>query len=58
MDVLVARLGLPRTYLKKLAACHEIPFLDVNGRKRFDESQVREALREKTTKRKESIPCL
>lgn len=45
LDALAVTLGLPRTYLRRLAREGEIPVLDVNGRQRFDESQVREALR-------------
>ncbi len=44
LDVLAVALGLPRGYLQNLATTGHIPFLDVNGRKRFDEQQVREAL--------------
>ena len=44
-DVLAIRLGLPRTYLRELIADRQIPFLDVNGRLRFDEGAVREVLR-------------
>ncbi len=45
LDALAAATGLPRTYLRRLAAAGDIPALDVNSRLRFDLEQVREALR-------------
>ena len=45
LDALAAAMGLPRTYLRNLAAAGDIPALDVNGRLRFDLEQVRDALR-------------
>ena len=45
LDALATRLGLPRTYLRNLAKEKLIPCLNVNGRLRFDEGSVREALR-------------
>jgi excisionase family DNA binding protein len=56
LDVLASRLALPRTYLRDLVATKDIPFLNVRGRKRFDEQQVREALRTLAA-RKESVRC-
>ena len=44
LDALAASLGLPRTYLRRLADEGRIPALDVNGRLRFDQSMVSEAL--------------
>ena len=44
LNALAMVLGLPRTYLRDLAEARRIPYLDVNGRKRFDEEQVRQAL--------------
>ena len=42
LDQLVGELGLPREYLKKLAADNSIPSLDVsgNGRLRFNPEAV------------------
>ena len=45
LDALAAALNLPRPYLRRLAREGRIPALNVNGRLRFDEAQVREALR-------------
>ena len=45
LDALAASLGLPRTYLRRLATEGTIPVLQVSGRLRFDEKAVREALR-------------
>jgi len=44
LDALAASLGLPRTYLRRLATEKVIPALDVSGRLRFDEEAVRSAL--------------
>jgi hypothetical protein len=44
LDALAVRLGLPRAFLRKLSKSGEIPALNVNGRIRFDETVVREAL--------------
>ena len=46
LDGLAAAIGLPRPYLRDLASKRLIPVLDVNGRLRFDEDHVREALRD------------
>lgn len=48
-DVLAARLGLPKSYLRRLTDEGVLPHLDVNGRLRFVESAVRETLREQAT---------
>ena len=45
LDALAATLNLPRPYLRRLVSERRIPVLHVNGRLRFDEAQVREALR-------------
>jgi len=45
LDALAAALGLPRPYLRRLVHEGKIPCLNVTGRLRFDEAQVREALR-------------
>lgn len=45
LDALAATLGLSRSYLRRLARTGRIPSLNANGRLRFDELQVREALR-------------
>ena len=44
LEALAATVGLPRRYLKDLAGRGDIPALNVNGRLRFDEGAVREAL--------------
>lgn len=44
LDVLSTKLNLPHPYLNNLAETGQIPFLDVNGRKKFQENSVREAL--------------
>jgi len=44
LDALATTLGLPRPYLRRLTDEGRIPSLNVNGRLRFDELQVREAL--------------
>jgi len=44
LEVLAATLGLPQAYLRNLAKQGQIPHLDVNGRMRFHEAEVREAL--------------
>ena len=53
LDCLAARIGLPRTYLRALADNGEIPYLNVNSRLRFDETDVREALAIKANKQKQ-----
>ena len=44
LEALAANLGLSQSYLRGLAKRRLIPYLDVNGRLRFDEAQVRAAL--------------
>jgi len=44
LDALAAALGLPRSYLRRLTREGSIPALNVNGRPRFDEADVRTAL--------------
>lgn len=44
LEALASILNLPQSYLRKLAKQKLIPFLDVSGRMRFQESDVREAL--------------
>ena len=44
MEVLALRLNLPRTFIQQAAEARTIPYLDVNGRKRFSEASVRDAL--------------
>ena len=44
LERLAAVLNLPKSYLRKLAKQKQIPFLDVSGRMRFQEKDVREAL--------------
>ena len=46
LEALAAIIALPQKYLRDLAQRGQIPFLDVNGRKRFCESHVRYALAE------------
>ena len=44
LEPLALILGLPQNYLRALADSGKIPSLNVNGRLRFDESEVRSAL--------------
>ena len=46
LEALAATLGLPQHYLKALANKKQIPYLNVNGRLRFDIEAVRHALNE------------
>lgn len=46
LDVLATRLGLPRTFLREHARRGTIPALNVHGRLRFEETAVRDALRQ------------
>ncbi len=41
---MAARIGVPKTYLRKLAETRQVPFLDVNGRKLFYPPAVVDAL--------------
>lgn len=52
LEVLAARLGLPRPFLRKQATSGGIPCLSVNGRLRFEESAVRDALRQQAAEQK------
>lgn len=44
LEALAAVLNLPQSYLRKLAKQKRIPLLNVSGRMRFQERDVREAL--------------
>lgn len=45
LEALAVTLSLPQTYLKRLIDSGKLPYIDTgNGRKRFQESAVREAL--------------
>ena len=44
LDRLTVKLGLPGSYLKKMAEQKKIPSLNVNGRLRFNLEQVKDAL--------------
>ena len=44
LDALSSVLGLPRTYLRRLAKLGDLPYLNVGGKMRFSEAQVREKL--------------
>ncbi len=46
LDAMATRLALPKTYLRRLAKDGILPHLNINGRLRFDETAVREALRD------------
>lgn len=46
LEALAAILGLPKMYLRRLANQGLIPYLDVGGRKRFIEGEVRKVLTE------------
>jgi excisionase family DNA binding protein len=50
LDALAARLGLPRGFLRDQARRGTIPHLLAGGRLRFEESAVREALRQQSAK--------
>jgi excisionase family DNA binding protein len=45
LESLAATLGLPKRYLRDLADKGQIPVIEVNGRQRFIEDSVVEALR-------------
>ena len=49
LDALAARLGLPRNFLREQVRRGTIPHLRVGGRLRFEESAVRDALRQQST---------
>lgn len=44
LEALAGRLNLSRSYVRKQAKSGAIPYLNVNGRKRFREKSVRAAL--------------
>ena len=44
LDGVARRLLLPKSYLQRLVAENKIPYLDVNGRKRFNPVAVKKAL--------------
>jgi len=45
LECLALNLSLPKTYLKRLVDSGKLPYIDTgNGRKRFQEKAVREAL--------------
>lgn len=44
LEALAVELGLPKLYLKQLAVKGSIPFLNVNGRLRFNPVAVQQAL--------------
>ena len=44
LDHLAARLGLPSTYLKRLAERRAVPCLRVSGRMKFNPLEVQQAL--------------
>jgi len=44
LETLAAKLGLPKCYLRKLARGKMIPYLNVNGRLRFNLKEVQKAL--------------
>ena len=46
LDHPAGSLGLPKSYLRELAIAGRIPCLNIRGRWRFEEAQVRAALRE------------
>jgi len=45
LDALASALGLPRRFLREQAERGGIPCLRIGGRLRFEETEVREALR-------------
>jgi len=54
LEALAARLNLPQEYIKELAQNGDIPYLYVNGRMRFCEPDVRQALTNLSNKLKQS----
>ena len=52
LEALAVSLNLPKHYLKGLAQSGVIPCLDVNGRLRFSEPDVRDALSTLASKRR------
>ena len=46
LDSLTTRMNLPRAYLQDLVERGKLPFLSVRGRERFNEAEVRAALKE------------
>jgi hypothetical protein len=46
LDKLSRHLGLPKCYLKSLADKGLMPFLEVNGHRRFDLAVAKEALKQ------------
>ena len=51
LEVLAAKVGLPKAYLKELTAKGLIPSLNVSGRLRFNPDAVKAALNELAAKR-------
>lgn len=54
LENLSGRLNLPQKFLRTLADTGDIPCLNVNGRLRFSEQQVREVLAKKA---REGVVC-
>ena len=50
LDGVARRLLLPKSYLQRLVADGQIPYLDVNGRKKYNPIAVKQALDEIATK--------
>lgn len=50
LEALAAILGLPKPYLKQLMVKGAIPYLNVNGRSRFNPATVQQALAELASK--------
>jgi excisionase family DNA binding protein len=57
LEALAVTLGLPQSYLRGLATQDRIPFLNVNGRMRFNAEEVQKALVNLTHKERSKI-CL
>lgn len=52
LEPAAASVGVPKTYLRRLADNREVPFLDVNGRKLFYPPAVVDALHKLSCKSK------
>jgi len=55
LSALASRISLPRSYLKTLADKRAIPFLDVNGHRRFNAEAVDIALANLAAGEKENV---
>ncbi len=49
------RLGVPKTYLRKLADAGDVPYIDTGGRRLFCLTDVAEALRAKARQSRRAL---